>query len=78
MKAFSVKGSATCVAEHSGFLNANGLVPCFIVKYMGPYEILHKSHPNLYTLKLPPNFVAYPTFHVLKLKLFLCDEQRPN
>jgi hypothetical protein len=27
------------------------------------------------TLKLPTNFVAHPTFHVLKLKLFLCDEQ---
>jgi hypothetical protein len=32
----------------------------------------------MYTLKLPTNFVAHPTFHVSKLKLFLWDNQRPN
>jgi hypothetical protein len=56
----------------------NGLAPRFIAKNARPYEILHKSHINMYTLKLPLNFVAHMTFHVLKLKLFLCDEQRPN
>ncbi len=51
--------------------------PFFIAKYAGSYEILHKPHPDVYTLKLSTNFVAHPTFHVSKLKLFLCDEQRP-
>jgi hypothetical protein len=52
--------------------------PHFIVKYVGPYEIFHKLHLNVYTLKLPNNFVAHPTFHVLKFKLFLWDNQRPD
>jgi hypothetical protein len=56
----------------------NRLAPCFIAKYARPYEILHKLHPNMYTLKLLANFVAHLTFHVAKLKLFLCDEQRLN
>jgi hypothetical protein len=48
-----------------------GFAPHFIAKYVGPYEILHKLHVNMYTLKLPTNFVAHPTFHILKLELFL-------
>ncbi len=56
----------------------NGLAPHFIAKYARHYEILHKRHPDVYTLKLLANFVAHPTFHVLKLKLFLCDEQKSN
>jgi len=32
--------------------------------------------PDVYTLKLATNFVAHLTFHVLKLKLFMSDEQR--
>jgi hypothetical protein len=48
----------------------NGLAPHYIAKYARPYEILHESHINVYTLKLPINFVAHPTFHVSKLKLF--------
>jgi hypothetical protein len=56
----------------------DGLAPFFTSKYAGFYEILHKLHPNVYTLKLSTNFVAHLTFHVSKLKLFLCDEQRPN
>jgi hypothetical protein len=55
-----------------------GLAPCFIAKYTGHYEILHEPHPNVYTLKLPTNFVAHLTFHISKLKLFMCDEERPN
>jgi hypothetical protein len=54
----------------------NKLAPCFIAKYVRPYEILHKLHPNVYTLKLLIHFVAHLTFHVLKFKLFLHDEQR--
>jgi hypothetical protein len=56
----------------------DGIAPHFIAKYARHYEILHKPHPDVYTLKLPTNFVAHPTFHVLKLKLFLHDEQKPN
>jgi hypothetical protein len=56
----------------------NGLAPHFIAKYMGTYEILHKLHLNVYTLKLLTNFVAHPTFHILKPKLFLHVNQRPN
>jgi hypothetical protein len=54
------------------------LAPHFIAKYVRPYEILHKSHFDIYTLKLLINFVAHLTFHISKLKLFMCDEQRPN
>jgi hypothetical protein len=32
----------------------------------------------MYTLKLTINFVAHLTFHVLKLKLFMCDDQKLN
>jgi hypothetical protein len=59
------------------FKMRNGLAPCFIAKYARFHEILHKLHPNVYTLKLPSNFVAHPTFHISKLKLFLQDDQRP-
>jgi hypothetical protein len=60
------------------FKMPDGLAPHFIAKYMGTYEILHKLHLNMYTLELLVNFVAHPTFHVSKLKLFLHDNQRPN
>jgi hypothetical protein len=56
------------------FKMPNGLVPHFIAKYARPYEIIHKPHPDMYTLKFLANFVAHLTFHVLKLKLFLHDE----
>jgi hypothetical protein len=56
----------------------NGLAPHTIVKYEGPYESLHKPHPNVYNLKFIVNVVAHPTFHISKLKLFLCDEQKLN
>jgi hypothetical protein len=52
----------------------DGFAPCFIAKCATPYEILHKSHFDVYTLKLLVKFVAHPTFHVSKFKLFLCDE----
>jgi hypothetical protein len=54
----------------------DGLALHFIAKYAGPYEILHKSHSNVYTLKLSIDFVAYPTFHISIF--FVCDEQRPD
>lgn len=43
------------------------LAPFFIAKYEGPYEILHKPHLDVCTLKLSTNFVAHLTFHVSKL-----------
>jgi len=54
----------------------DGLTPFFTTKYVRSYEILHKPHSNVYTLKLSINFVAHLTFHVSKLKLFICDEQK--
>jgi hypothetical protein len=56
------------------FKMLDGLVPQFIAKYERPYEIIHKPHLDMYTLKFLVNFVAHLTFHVLKLKLFLHDE----
>jgi hypothetical protein len=41
------------------FKMLDGLALCFIAKYAKLYEILHKPHPDVYTLKLPINFVAY-------------------
>jgi hypothetical protein len=58
------------------FKMPNGLAPCFIAKYVGLYEIIHKSHLDMYTLKFLVNFVAHPTFHISKLKLFLQDEEK--
>ncbi len=31
----------------------DGLASQFIAKYVGPYEIVVKPHPNVYMLKLP-------------------------
>jgi len=59
------------------FKMSNGLAPHVIAKYVGTYEILHKPHLDVYTLKLLANFVAHPTIHVSKLKLFLYDNQKP-
>jgi hypothetical protein len=56
----------------------DGLAPHFTAKYVGPYEILHNSHFNIYTLKFLISFVAHLTFHISKLKLFMRDEQRSN
>jgi hypothetical protein len=33
-------------------------------------------YTDVYIVKLQINFVAHLTFHVSKLKLFLCDEQK--
>jgi len=60
------------------FKMPNGLAPCFTTKYVGLYEIVANPQPNVYTLKLPTRFVAHPTFHISKLKLFLNDEKKPN
>ncbi len=54
----------------------DGLAAHTIAKYARPYDILHKPHLDVYTLKFLANFVAHPTFHISKLKLFMCDEQR--
>jgi hypothetical protein len=42
------------------FKMSDGFAPCFITKYIGPYEILHKLHPNVYTLKLLVNLHVQP------------------
>jgi hypothetical protein len=60
------------------FKMPDGPALCFIVKYVRPYEILHKSNFDVYTLKLLTIFVAHLTFYISKLMLFLCDDQWPN
>ncbi len=60
------------------FKMPDGMAPCFTTTCAGLYEILHKLHLNVYILKLPTNFVAHPTFHVLTLKLFLMMNKNKN
>lgn len=52
--------------------------PTFHYQVCGAYEISDKLHLDMYTLKLWTNFVTHPTFHILKLKLFLHDDQGPD
>lgn len=40
----------------------------FIPKYMGPYKIIRKPYPNVYTLQLLMMLVTHLIFHVSKLK----------
>jgi len=56
------------------FKMPDGLTPHFIAKYVALYEILHKSHFNVYTLKLSINFVAHLTIHVSKFKFTIKDQ----
>ncbi len=48
----------------------------FIPKYVGPYRVIHKLHPDVYTLLLPTTFVTHLMFHVFKLKPFNVDDKR--
>jgi thymidylate synthase len=54
----------------------NELASHFTTKYARSYDLNVKPHPNVYTLKLLTSFVAHPTFHILKLKLFFKDEMK--
>jgi hypothetical protein len=49
----------------------DGMAARFTITYVERYEILHKLHFNVYILKFLTNFVAFPTFHVLTLKLIM-------
>jgi hypothetical protein len=40
----------------------------FIPEYAGLYKVIHKPHPDVYTLQLLTTLVVHPTFHVSKLK----------
>lgn len=64
----------TCGLNIWDFKMPDGLAPHFIAKYVGLYEILHKSHFNMYTLKLSINFVAHLTIHVSKFKFMIKDQ----
>jgi hypothetical protein len=57
------------------FKMPKALVACFIPKYIGSYKVTHKPHLNVYTL-LATTFIAHPTFHVSKLKLFKANDKR--
>jgi Zn finger protein HypA/HybF involved in hydrogenase expression len=56
------------------FKMPDGHTPHFIAKYVGPYEILHKLHLDMYALKLSINFVTHSTFHVSKFKFIIKDQ----
>jgi hypothetical protein len=49
----------------------------FVPKYVVPYKITNKPHPNVYTFLLPTTFVVHLMFHVFELKLFKMDNKRP-
>jgi hypothetical protein len=50
----------------------------FVPKYVSPYKIIRKPHPDVYTLQLPTTLVAHSTFHVSKLKLVHEDKKRKD
>jgi hypothetical protein len=56
------------------FKMLDGLAPQFTAKY-ATCEALWDFAP-WHTLTLPTNFMEHLTFHISKLKLFLCDKQR--
>jgi hypothetical protein len=54
----------------------NALTSHFIAKYVKPYKMFYMSNLDVYTLLLPTTFVAHPTFHLSKLKLFHENKKR--
>jgi len=55
----------------------DGLASQFIAKYVGPYEIVVKPHPNVYMLKLPTSL--WHTHGVFMFQSWsVRDEKRPN
>jgi hypothetical protein len=58
--------------------NFETLANKFVPKYVGPYTIIHKPHPNVYTFQLPMTLVAHSTFHVSKLKPIHEDKKRKD
>jgi len=50
----------------------------FVPKYVSPYKIIRKPHPNVYTLQLLTTLVAHSNFHVSKLKLVHEDKKRKD
>jgi hypothetical protein len=50
----------------------------FVPKYVGPFKIIHKPHPNVYILQLSTTLVAHLTFHVSKLKLVHENKKRKD
>jgi hypothetical protein len=54
------------------------LVNKFVPKYVSPYKIIHKTHPDVYILQLPMMLVAHLTFHMSKLKPIHEDKKRKD
>jgi hypothetical protein len=44
------------------------LVNMFILKYAGPYKIIHKPHPNVYTLQLLTMLVDHSIFPCVQVE----------
>jgi hypothetical protein len=58
------------------FKMPKALATLFIPKYARLYKIMHKPHPDLYTLLLLTTFMAHPMFHASKLKLFKVNNKK--
>ncbi len=59
------------------FKMPEALAAHFIPKYVGPYKVTHKPHPDVCML-LATTFVAHPTFHVSRLRSFKANDKRPK
>jgi hypothetical protein len=58
------------------FKMPKALASWFILKCVGSYKVILKSHLDVYTLLLLTIFLAHPTFHVSMLKSFNDDKRR--
>ncbi len=47
----------------------DGLAPCFTTKYVGMYEIVANSHPNVY-VEVINKFYGTTNFSRLEIKVF--------